>query len=78
MAVSFIISDSVTLVENRDFCIPAPHLTPLLDSLRQNIAMMFGAAITSMVCLPDCVDTLNRCDRVPACDRQTDRHLATA
>jgi len=67
MAVSCIISDSETLVENRDSFIPPLHSTPPLEGLRPNIAMTFGAVITSMVCLPDCGY------RIPACDRQTDR-----
>jgi len=37
--------------------------------------------MTRLVCLPDGEkkydDMLNRFDRIPACDKQTDRHLAT-
>ena len=72
MAVSCIISDSETLVENRDFfilpCIQRPRYR-----VSANIAMTFGAATTRTVNLPDCGYTLKLCDRIPACDGLTDR-----
>jgi len=34
--------DSLILAENRDFCVPHLHSTPLFGGPRQNIAMTFG------------------------------------
>jgi len=34
--------DSQIFVENRDFCLPHPHLTPPLGGRRRNIAITFG------------------------------------
>jgi len=53
---------------------------PCIRRPRWNIAIQFGAE-KRMVGIPDSKkieDMFSGVDRIPACDRQTDRHLATA
>jgi len=66
------------------FFIPPAFVAPLRGS-RQNIAKPFGTKKTRVVSLPDdkkTDDMFSRFDRIPACNRRTDRqafrHLATA
>ena len=61
------------------------HSTALLRGTRWNIAIPFGVKKTRMVAggvtqwrINLNVDMYNSLDRIPLCDGQTDRHLATA
>jgi len=65
----------------RDFFIPSAFNASVREDPRRNVAVMFGAGKTRMVCLADGEKVwwyLNRFDRIPACDRRIEGHLTTA
>jgi len=64
------------------FSIPPLHSTPPLGGPGRSIAIPFGLENQNYGAIPDgeknFEDMYNRLDRIPACDRQTDGHLAMA
>jgi len=86
MVLSCIISETKIseifdiLVENRDFFHTPLHSTPPLGGSRRNIAILFGIKkleLWGYLMVNNFEDTFSGVDRIPACDRRTDRHLAT-
>jgi len=63
------------LVENRDCFIPPCIRRPRYGGSRRNIAIPFGVGKLEWKIFED---MYNRLGTIPACDRRTERHLATA
>ena len=78
VAVSCIVLEKKILVENRDFFIPRYIRRLRYGDFRRNIKILFGIEILEWpgyLMVKKFEDMCKCFDRIPACVRQTDRHM---